>query len=574
MNRPKRVAGLTVADVADRIGGRVAAAPAGSVRVTGVSLDSRRVQSGDLYAALPGATVHGASFAAQACSDGAVAVLTDPAGEQIIARDTDPWAATVPVIVADDPRSVLGRVSADVYGRPSERMHLVGVTGTNGKTTTAYLVESAWRALGYVTGLVGTIETLVAGQSLRSVHTTPESPDLQGLLALMAEKRVGHVVMEVSSHALALHRSDSVAFDTAVFTNLSQDHLDFHGTMESYFEAKAMLFTPEYAQRGVVCVDDQWGRRLAALSGIPVITLATPAWREPERHDHDQPEHNQPAPDQHEPDQHEGPPAGAADYRLVPDESETGGFALVREGRAQGPERLELRSALPGAHNQINTALAALVLLGSGLEAEQVRHALSVRPTVPGRMEYVHLGSSAAEPEGSPDAPLAVVDFAHTPDAIEATLSALAPLAAGRGGPLVAVLGAGGNRDHGKRPLMGSVAARLADVVVVTDDNPRLEDPVLIRAAVAEGARATAQGREGEVTVHEVEGRAQAVAVALEAAGPSGVVAVLGKGHELTQIIGTTVHPFDDRAVLAEAWSSLSGAARGEQSDITSREGR
>ena len=532
MNRPDRVKGLTLAEIGARVSGRGEVTDA---RVTGVTLDSRRVRAGDLYAALPGANVHGASFAAAACAAGAVAVITDSEGEKIIARDS---GVKVPVLVVDDPRGVLGDVSAAVYGHPSERLDLVGITGTNGKTTTAYLVESAWRALGLVTGLVGTIETRVAGESLRSVHTTPESPDLQGLLALMSERGVEHCVMEVSSHALALHRADAVRFDTAVFTNLSQDHLDFHGTMEAYFEAKAMLFTPERAERGVVCVDDAWGRRLAADSRIPVTTLATPAWNEGAQ---------------------EGQRSAdvAIDYRLVPDEDDPGAFTLVRERDAQDrdglelPERLELRSALPGEHNEINTALAALVLLGAGVDPQRVQQAMSERPTVPGRMEYVELPAVSGD-----EAPLAVVDFAHTPDAVEATLTALRSVARRRGGPLVAVIGAGGDRDHGKRPLMGEMAASVADVVVVTDDNPRHEDPALIRRSVMQGARAAAERSGAQVL--EVEGRARGIATALDHTATTGVVAVLGKGHETTQVIGSTVHPFDDRRVLAEAWAQTS----------------
>lgn len=542
MNRPEHVAGLSVRAVADRFDGRVTDLAEPTVKndstifgVTGVTLDSRRVQPGDLYAALPGANVHGASFAAQACASGAVAVITDPEGERIISRD---HAATVPVIVVDDPRAVLGDVSAEVYGHPSRQLAMVGITGTNGKTTTAYLVESAWRALGQVTGLIGTIETRVAGTSLRSAFTTPESPDLQGLLALMAERGVDHTVMEVSSHALALHRSDAVDFDVAVFTNLSQDHLDFHGTMEDYFEAKAMLFAPERSARGVICVDDPWGRRLADEARIPVITLRTPASRDS---------------------------GTAADYTLVPDDdSGQGRFVLARSADAPAgagadatdiglPERIELVSALPGAHNQVNTALAALVLLSEGVAVDRIVSAMSQRPTVPGRMEHVDLPI----PPGASSAPVAVVDFAHTPDAIEATLSALRPVARRRGGPLVAVLGAGGNRDHGKRPIMGSAAASIADVVVVTDDNPRHEDPAAIREAVAGGARETA----GECEVLEVEGRVAGITAALERARDTGVVAVLGKGHETTQIIGATVHPFDDRVVIADAWDALVGTA-------------
>ncbi len=520
---------LTLAEVVGILPGCRATGPDGldAIRVTGAGLDSRRVRPGQVYAALPGANVHGASFAAQAIAAGAVAVLTDEAGARLITRDAP---ASVPVLVVDDPRAALAPLAAAIYGHPSRKLELVGITGTNGKTTTAYLLESAWRALGYVTGLVGTIEIRVAGESIRSVHTTPESPDLQALLALMAERGAGHCVMEVSSHALALHRADALDFDVAVFTNLSQDHLDFHGSMEAYFAAKAQLFTPQRARRAVICADDPWGRRLAGQARIPVTTLATPAWRPGE----------------------DGA-ARQADWQLVPGEG-PGEFTLVPDrGQDADPGKLHLVSALPGTHNEINTALAALVLLTGGVPAASVEAAMAVRPRGPGRMELAELaggGGDSAAPQ------LAVVDFAHTPDAIEATLGALRPVADRLGGPLVAVLGAGGDRDHGKRPLMGAAGARYADALVVTDDNPRREDPALIRAAVAAGARCEAGERGGRVCVIEVPGRAEGIARGLELAA-GGVIAVLGKGHETTQVIGTTTQPFDDRVALAQAWEAL-----------------
>jgi len=244
-----------------------------SVVVTGVTLDSRAIRPGDLYAALPGANLHGAAFVAAAVDLGAVAVLTDPAGAVLLAaRET-----AVPVLVVPQPRAVLGAVAALVYGHASQALTMLGITGTNGKTTTAYLLDSALRALGCVTGLIGTIETRIGQERIRSIRTTPESADLHALFAVMLESGVDTCTMEVSSHALALHRVDAVRYDVVAFTNLSQDHLDFHGSMQDYYLAKASLFTPDRAVRAVVCVDDEWGRRLSSESVVPVVSISSHA---------------------------------------------------------------------------------------------------------------------------------------------------------------------------------------------------------------------------------------------------------------------------------------------------------
>ena len=497
-----------------------------AVLVTGVTLDSRAVRPGDLYAALPGFTTHGAAFAAAARDAGAVAVLTDEAGLVRLRGD----GVTLPCLVADDPRAVLGGLAALVHGHPAQALTLVGVTGTNGKTTTAYLVESGLRHLGLATGLIGTVETRVGPTRLPSARTTPEAPDLHALFALMREEAVSAAAMEVSSHALAQHRVDGAVFDVALFTNLSQDHLDFHPSMEDYFQAKALLFTPEHSRRGVVCVDDEWGRRLAAQAEVPVTTLATRPgvdadWR---------------VRDASWPDLVlEGPsPAGSA------------GDAPVH------PVVLHLHCHLPGDFNVANTAMAALALLQLGHPPADVERALGEEPVVPGRMELV----TASSPHDAD--PRAIVDYAHTPDAVEAALRALRPTTAG---PLVVVLGAGGDRDTGKRPAMGAAAASYADVVVVTDDNPRSEDPAVIRAEVERGARRAASGTGAHAPlVLEVAGRAAAVerAVALarergDAHAP-GTVLLLGKGHETGQDVAGTIHPFDDRDALRAA---LDGSA-------------
>jgi UDP-N-acetylmuramoyl-L-alanyl-D-glutamate--2,6-diaminopimelate ligase len=498
--------------------------------VTGVTLDSRAIQPGDLYAALPGANVHGARFAEAAFGLGAVAVLTDPAGAALIA----PGGATVPVLVVPDPRAALGAVAALVYGGASEAMTVLGITGTNGKTTTAYLLDSALRALGRVTGLIGTVETRVGDDRIPSTRTTPESTDLHALFAVMLERGVDTCTMEVSSHALALHRVDGVRYDVAAFTNLSQDHLDFHGSMESYFEAKASLFTPRRAVRAVVCVDDEWGRRLARETGVPVVTVSSR-------------------------------PDVTADWQIVTSGPGESAFELVADG-----QRMSLRSALPGDFNLVNTAVAALVLLTAGHPVDAIEVALAARAYVPGRMETVVVDQGLSDPAragletaGLSRLPLAVVDFAHTPDAVAAALKALRHNTAGS---LIVVLGAGGDRDRAKRAAMGAAAATHADQVVVTDDNPRSEDPAAIRAAVLGGAVAQqasvlpsspsqpslstppSAGR-----IREIGDRATAIREAVAGAGAGDTVVVLGKGHESGQDVAGMVHPFDDRVQLRAA---------------------
>ncbi|TQM58443.1 UDP-N-acetylmuramoylalanyl-D-glutamate--2,6-diaminopimelate ligase [Humibacillus xanthopallidus] len=496
----------------------------GDVVVTGVSLDSRSVVPGDLYAALPGFHAHGADFAADALAAGAVAVLTDPAGRTRLRAldERAPSASVVPVLLADHPREVLGEVAATVYGHPSEALTVLGVTGTNGKTTTAYLIESALRARGQRTGLIGTVETRIGDERLDSERTTPEATDLHALLGVMRERGIDACVMEVSSHALALHRVDGVVYDVALFTNLSQDHLDFHATMEDYFAAKASLFTPARSRAAVVCVDDAWGARLARESSVPTVTFASA-------------------------------PARGVDW--VVDEGEGGAFDL-RE--VAGARVVSLVSHLPGHFNIANTALAALALLTLGLDVTQVEEALAVPPDVPGRMEVVA--------PGGPEGPRCIVDFAHTPDAVDAALRALRPSTRGR---LIAVLGAGGDRDRSKRPAMGAAAARQADIVVVTDDNPRSEEPADIRAAVVAGARETVASGDARAT-EIIDGGsrssaiAEAVAIAVLGAGSGdGVdtVVVLGKGHEKGQEIHGVKHPFDDREAVRAALGAALGAA-------------
>lgn len=477
------------------------------VTVTGISLDSRQIVPGDIYAALAGEHHHGAEFSSDAVAAGAVAILTDRQGERVASE------LAVPVLVAEDPRALVGAVSAWVYGNPSQRMTLIGVTGTDGKTTTTMFLEAALRGCGHPTGLIGTIVTSLNGEELPSVRTTPEAPDLQALLAVMHERGVTHVAMEVSSHALALGRVNAIDFDLAIFTNLGHDHLDFHGDQQHYFEAKAALFTPSYARRALICVDDEWGRELAARAAIATDTYSV--W-EPTL----------------------AASAAGADWQAA---KLTGSGVGWSYELSHGTGHVVAGTSVPGVFNVRNAvaATAAAVLVGCPLAA--VVRSVREYPGAPGRMESV-----------SSDRPFAVlVDYAHTPDAVERALLVGRETASRTDGRLLVVLGCGGDRDRAKRPKMGATAVRLADVVIITDDNPRSEDPADIRREILAGAWSVTDGPVG--TVVERAGREEALQEIVALAKPGDVVMALGKGHEVGQEIAGVVHPLDDRAVLRAA---------------------
>jgi UDP-N-acetylmuramoyl-L-alanyl-D-glutamate--2,6-diaminopimelate ligase len=491
-----------LAELAARLGLVWSAQPARSADsdavLTGITHDSRSVRRGDLYAALPGAKAHGAEFADDAAKAGALAVLTDEAGRTASER------TGLPVLVVEEPRKAVGSAASWIYGDPSRQLRLLGVTGTNGKTTTSYLLEAGLQAAGERTGLIGTIETRIGSEVLPSVRTTPEAADLQALFAVMVERGVGAVAMEVSSHALALHRVDGTAFDVVAFTNLSQDHLDFHRDLADYFAAKARLFSPEFARAGVVNIDDEHGRRLTTHPSIPLTTVSA-----------------QGGPD--------------ADWRAT-------SVVRVPEGSrftAVGPGvEIEVKVGLPGQFNIANALLALATLVSAGVDAEVAARGIAAVRGVPGRMESISVGQPFT----------ALVDYAHTPDAVSTVLTNLRETARGR---IIVVLGCGGDRDRAKRPLMGAAAARLADVAVLTSDNPRSEDPQTILGAMVEGAMTVPAAERGLVVVEA--DRARAIGAAVERAHAGDVVVVAGKGHEQGQEVGDVVHAFDDRAVLRAA---------------------
>ena len=504
--RPERLQPRSLAGLAVLLGLRptdpdvdVAAAPGQQAGLTGISHDSRAIRPGDLYAALPGANVHGARFSEAAAASGAVAVLTDPSGRQSAV------ATGLPVFVVADPRSRLGEVAAWIYGEPSERLLLIGVTGTAGKSTTSYLLESGLRASGYRTGLIGGVQTRIGTDAAESTLTTPEATDLQALFATMAERRIGAVAMEVSSHALSFGRVAGTHYDVAVFLNLSQDHLDFYAGMDAYFAAKAELFTPKYARAGVVNIDDPRGRELAATAPIPVTTFSASGSR-------------------------------AADWRATNVRSGADGSTF----RVVGPGGVEADASvvLPGEFNVANglAAIVALVEAGVGLAAAVA--GVAACPGPPGRLERVDRGQDFA----------VLVDYAHKPGAVEALLTVMREVTQGS---LVIVLGCGGDRDRGKRRLMGSAAARLADLAILTSDNPRSEDPLAILGEMLTGAIEVPQRERAQVMV--LPDRAEAIWQAVSGAGKGDVVLIAGKGHEHGQYVGGMVIPFDDREVAAQA---------------------
>src|ERR1700758_5009696 len=395
-------------------------------------------------------------------------------------------------------------------------MTMIGVTGTSGKTTTSYLCEAGLRAAGHTTGLVGGVEIRIGAELVKASLTTPEAPDLQALLAVMAERRVTGVAMEVSSHSLALGRVAGTRYGVAVFTNLSQDHLDFHAGFEDYFRAKAKLFTPAYSAVGVVNVADRYGRRLVSEASIPITPFCADAssgayaqaeWR-------------------------------AADVRCGADGST---FRVIGPGGVEADASV----TLPGAFNVANALGAIVALVEAGVPLEDAVAGVAGCPGVPGRLERV--------PGGPADV---FVDYSHKPGAVEAVLGALRGVTSGE---LIVVLGCGGDRDRGKRPLMGAAAVRLADVAIFTSDNPRSEDPLGILAEMLHGVLGIPQGERARLIIEP--DRAAAIDLAVGMAGKGDVVLVAGKGHETGQYVGEIVLPFDDTEVTAAALARHGGAS-------------
>ena len=472
--------------------------------VRGVTHNSRAVRPGDLFFCVTGGHSDGHLFAPEAVAAGAAALGVE--------HHVDlPATPSMPQLVLHDVRRSMGRVAGCFWGEPASHLSMFGITGTNGKTTTAYFLNSILEAEGRCTGLSGTIETRIRNRRRPGVRTTPEAADLQSLLAEMHAAGADSVVMEVTSHALALHRAEGLHFASAVFTNLTQDHLDFHRGMEDYFAAKKSLFVPERAAIGAVNIDDPYGRRIAESAAIPCLTFGSS----------------------------DDADVRPAEVRLT---AEGNSFILVASGKAPEHGEVEIRSSLLGAFNVWNALAAASGALAGGLGLVPIAEGLAALTGVPGRFEAIS--------EGQPFA--VVVDYAHTPDSLDNVLRAARRLV-GDSARVICVFGCGGDRDKAKRPLMGAVAARLADLVVVTSDNPRSESPQAIIGAILEGVNA--ERAEGpDATIPD---RAEAIRYALGKARRGEVVVVAGKGHETGQEFAEHTIPFDDREAVRTALREL-----------------
>ncbi len=457
--------------------------PAGT-DVVAITATSQTVVPGSLFCCIPGRTTDGHRFAPAAVAAGAVALLCE---RPLEAADL---GRVVPQVVVADGRAAMARAAAALHGHPSRRLAVVGVTGTNGKTTTTHLLKALLEADGRAAEVIGT---------LSGPRTTPEATELQAALAGAADRGAAVVALEVSSHALALHRVDATWFSVAVFTNLSPEHLDFHGGMDDYFAAKAGLFSPERTGVAVVNADDPWGRRLLAAARLPTRTFSL---------------------------------ADAHGLELGP-----AGARFRWEGHP-----VWLRPG--GTFNVANALAAAAAARELDVPAAAVADGLSSAGAVPGRLEAIDRGQPFQ----------VLVDYAHTPAGLEACLQAAREMTSGSG-RVVVVFGCGGDRDHAKRPLMGAIASHLADLAVLTSDNSRSEDPAAIAAAVLSGVP---DGASGTFVVEP--DRRSAIALALSNAGPGDVVVLAGKGHETTQVTGDRVVPFDDRVVAAEELYRLAAA--------------
>lgn len=458
---------------------------------TGITHVDSEVEPGDLFIAVAGARVHGATFIDSAMKRGAVAVLTDEAG---LAH-----CASIPALVVSDVRTAGALISASLYQNPTRDIASIGITGTNGKTTVSTLLYQIFTAVGRDTGLIGTVETRIGAEVLKSSRTTPEAPELQALAAVMRERHMRHLVMEVSSHALTLKRMKGSHFGIAAFTNLTQDHLDFHQDMDSYFAAKAALFTSEYAQQAFINIDSSYGQRLADQVKIPMTTLSrsnkSATWHFTETHN----------------------VARGVEF----------------SARGAGGILIDSHTQLCGGFNLDNLLLALAIAVECGIDPIELAAITPSLTGAPGRLEVVSLGQRYR----------AFVDYAHSPDAVSNVLTAAREFTPGK---IIAVLGCGGDRDAGKRPLMGRALVEGADVAIFTSDNPRSEKPSEILKQMTDSLKF-------QMPSQIIEDRADAIRAAIALATDDDTVLVLGKGHETGQEIAGVVTAFDDRLVLAQA---------------------
>ena len=490
MLRPMSSPSKTLDTVAQIISAQSSSDPSElmKISITGISQSSNNIEAGDIFIALPGEKTHGAKFASDAIKRGAKAILTDTAGAALITG--------IPVLITSNPRRSAGVLSAWFYSEPMRDLYSVGITGTNGKTTVTTILHQIMSLAGRDSGLIGTIETRIGSEVLKSKRTTPESSELQSLAAVMRERHMRNLIMEVSSHAVALDRIKGSHFAVVGFTNLSQDHLDFHKTMDKYFETKSALFTFEYADLAVINIDDSHGRKLQEITELPVITLS--------KINTD------------------------ADWHYSNISSEYYGAHVAIRG--SGGILIEGKVNLHGGYNYDNLLMAIAIAVESGIDPIDIASLLPKLRGASGRLESVALGQKFA----------AFVDYAHSPDAVARVLETARELSTGR---VIGVLGCGGDRDRSKRSAMGRALDDGSDVAIFTSDNPRSERAEDILKEMTAGIKSASV----------ISDRAQAIKSAVNEAQDGDLVIILGKGHETGQEIAGVLHPFDDRIELAKA---------------------
>jgi UDP-N-acetylmuramoyl-L-alanyl-D-glutamate--2,6-diaminopimelate ligase len=462
------------------------------VVISGVSINAQKVVPGDLFIAFAGANTHGISYLEQAISNGAVAVLSDKKIE-----------TSIPSFMHPKPREIVGSISAWLYGNPFKRLKAIGITGTNGKTTTANLVKQIWQLNSIKSGLIGTLGVEIADEKLESTRTTPEADDLQAIAAAMVEQGCKNLSMEVSSHAIDQGRIKGAKYEVVAFSNLTQDHLDYHLSMENYFQAKANLFASEYAKAAVINIDDSYGKKLSKQVKIPVVTVS--------RKD------------------------STADWYLAKAEIKNGLYQV--EIKSKSGESLSENFALLGDYNLDNLLLAVAIANSAGLSLDKIASTISKLQSVPGRLESVNAGQKFT----------ALVDYAHTPDAVERVIATVKSATSGK---IIGVLGCGGDRDASKRSLMGHALFNGCDLAIFTSDNPRSESAEAILKQMTAGIDL---GKKGLVEID----RKSAIDLAVENAQSGDVVLLMGKGHESGQEVNSVVTPFDDRVELAESIKRL-----------------
>ena len=462
------------------------------VVISGVSINAQKVVPGDLFIAFAGANTHGISYLEQAISNGAVAVLSDKKIE-----------ASIPSFIHPKPREIVGAISAWLYGHPFESLKAVGITGTNGKTTTANLVKQIWQLNSIKSGLIGTLGVEIADEKLESARTTPEADDLQAIAAAMVEQGCKNLVMEVSSHAIDQGRIKGAKYEVVAFSNLTQDHLDYHLSMENYFQAKANLFATEYAKAAVINIDDSYGKKLSKQVKIPVVTVSRKE--------------------------------STADLYLAKAEIKNGLYQV--EIKSKSGESLSENFALLGDYNLDNLLLAVAIVSSAGLSLDKIAPTISKLQSVPGRLESINAGQKFT----------ALVDYAHTPDAVERVIATVKSATSGK---IIGVLGCGGDRDASKRSLMGHALFNGCDLAIFTSDNPRSESAEAILKQMTAGIDL---GKKGLVEID----RKSAIDLAVKNAQSGDVVLLMGKGHESGQEVNSVVTPFDDRVELAESIKRL-----------------